>query len=158
MVITIFTFFAISVNDIDKYIGCTSEFEGIISSYNTIDNYLVGADTLFCSDYCPCNLFNKNEYLSDTEAYPNFKTWNITSDSNSPVNYQGCPDSVHTFLYKSYSERYKNTTFNEIVFWNYYSYIESTFDCVGFCRTKYYSDISHQNVTMYKYVYSNVNR
>jgi hypothetical protein len=129
-----------------------------MSTYNYIDNYLVGVDTLFCSDYCPCYIYNRTDFLGDTEAYPNYATWNKTTDPNEPIAYQNCTSSVHTYLTQKYNEMYKNNTLNEPVFWNYYNYVENTFKCVGFCRTKYYNEREHANVTMYKYMFTDVNR
>jgi hypothetical protein len=128
-----------------------------MSTYNYIDNYLVGVDNMLCSDYCPCYLYNKTEFISDTEVYPTYATWNITTDSNGPVKYQNCSKKVHELLYKKYTE-FQNNTLNEPVFWNYYNYIENTFNCVGFCRTKYFNDMENANVTMYKYMFTDVNR
>jgi hypothetical protein len=149
---------AISVNDIDKYIGCNSEFSGILSAYNHIDNYIVGVDTLFCSDACPCYLNNRTGFEKDHGIYSTYEHWNITLNDKDPVDYQQCSEPTHAFLYNSYSARYNGTLLDEKQFWNYYNYIESQYDCVGFCRTQYYSDFSKTNQTMYKYMFTDVNR
>ena len=65
MSISFFTLIAGSTGKLNKYVGCQTEFKGILKYWDDIDIYLQKIDQLFCNDNeraengCQCVI---NEY------------------------------------------------------------------------------------------------
>jgi hypothetical protein len=144
LVITILSFIAISLPHPDLYLGCNTDNKSLLSAFNKVDDYLIQVDSILCSSACPCKILNEKDFISDIDAYEVYKHW-ITSKDAPSINYQTCAVNI-------------DTTMNEKNFIYYYSGIENRFECTGFCKTRYHSDSLNTNVTIYKYLFTDVNR
>ena len=144
LIITVLSFIAVSLPDPNLYLGCKTDNKSLLSAFNKIDDYLILVDSLLCSPACPCKLINNKDFISDIDVYEVYKHW-VVSDNAQSINYQTCAVNI-------------DTNMNEKNFIYYYSNIEKNFECTGFCKTTYYSNYLNTNMTMYKYLFTDVNR
>ena len=145
MIITVISFIGLSVNDLNYSVGCNTKLNGLMGVFNYIDDYLIRADMYLCSSLCPCYIKSNKAFISDIFIYPIYEKWIVTNNTNAAVNFQSCPRKL-------------NLTNSENNLVTVYSQIEKNFKCVGFCKTTYNNNITNNNMTMYKYLFSDINK
>ncbi len=145
--------------DLNPIIGCNPSYKGILSAWNSIDNYLIEVDSTLCSNTCPCNFdkITSMNYIRNIQAVPYYNLWWKSFSSSGAQNINGCTIAIKNQIYGSYLT-YNNFTFNQDLFTEYYSRIEQTFNCTGFCTTLYYNQNTGTNMKMYKYLFSDIQR
>lgn len=160
--IAIFCFIGTQTRYWNDYVGCDAKYDGYLSMWNSVDNYLYAVDSLLCSDECPCyfNDVTTSLYASNTSTSPYYNLWKKDNKTTYAKRFQDCSDVViaeakNEYLY---SNAYYNHTFNDKWFRKYYKHIEEKFHCVGFCGTTYYNTRTHTNAKIVKYLFSDLTK
>jgi hypothetical protein len=142
---------AASVGTLDTYIGCNAKYTGVLTAWNYLDTYLTQVDKTLCSNGCPCSVTNSSLWTANDTIRASYQTWNTTG---SAIAFQNCSETIqNTTLIAT------NATddFLPVSFATYWSAIENKFNCSGLCVTNYLNS-NNVNVTMYKYMFSGINR
>jgi hypothetical protein len=91
-------------------------------------------------------------------AVPFYQQWVKTDNSSAAINFFNCSLNLQKTVYNKYINLNGNSLLDPIVFGNYFRKIEEWFNCSGFCYTVYYSNTTNTSVSMYKYLFSDINR
>ena len=160
--IAIFCFIGTQTRYWNDYVGCDAKYDGYLSMWNSVDNYLYAVDSLLCSEKCPCyfNDVTTSLYASNTSTSPYYNLWNKDNKTSYAKRFQDCSDVViaeakNEYLY---TNAYYNHTFNDKWFRKYYKHIEEKFHCVGFCGTTYYNTRTQTNAKIVKYLFSDLTK
>jgi len=146
------------VSSVTSLVDCRTNFTNILSIYNGVDQYLIEADKQLCSSGCPCNL-NSNKYSTNTTWLPYLSNW-VQDPLNGKTNFTGCSEASKSIAYnaaiKIDPRLDVDQTFNAIGFSKAFAWIETTFNCTGWC-SKSYVDSSGRTIPLFKYLYSDIN-
>jgi hypothetical protein len=154
--VAIFGLISGSVAKLDDLIGCNTNYTGILSAWNHIDKYLITADDNFCSSACPCSITNITGFTNNMSILTNYTLWDKTGTATA---FQNCSSTVKETATAAYNEAANDTTsFNDTSFMKYFGTIEEKFNCSGFCTTSYQTNGGLTTKTMYKYLFTDINR
>jgi hypothetical protein len=154
---------AVNVNLLNQF-TCTS---ASFSRNMGIDKYMAKADENFCSLRCPCDISLTSLVKFSSVPKVFFNDWVVIPFSKN-TQFQKCSSSVRNDTYYSsnatdyalsFNLNYGNSTetFNEEQFFNTWNYLEDTYKCSGFCSMSYYNE-KQVNTTIYKYLFSDINK
>jgi hypothetical protein len=176
LAVSIFCFIATKTRYWKDYLGCTADYKGFLSVWNSVDTYLQLVDSYLCSEDCPCKFNTEmiNLYTSNTSTSPYFNMWYIDRNSfyRKNINYcipSGNPKEKSSKnekkeLYKKLKEIYvlRNAyfghTFRVDWFHKYYKHIERHFKCTGFCGVSYFNNYTNTNQKIVKYLFSDMTK
>lgn len=153
--IAIFGLVAGSVTKVQQYIGCNTEYNGIMEIWQDVDSYMINIDTYFCSDLCPCQFTNTGPFESNSTISPYYYQWKKTNPG--AIQFQNCSQSVKDKTVAEYNASH-NDTIDADLFADYFAEIENKFNCTGFCKTDYVSTVTNTKMVMHKYMFTDVNR
>ena len=160
--LVIFCFIATQTKDWDDYIGCDAKYDGLLSVWNSVDNYLYAVDSLLCSEKCKCyfNDVSTSLFITNSTIAPYFNLWEKENKTILPKRFQDCSDVVKEQALNEYllSNAYYNHTFRDDWFQEYYSHIEDKFKCTGFCGTTYFNGKTRTNAKIVKYLFTDYTR
>lgn len=161
---------AVVHNKINGMLHCDTELEGILEMWDNIDRYLQFADSLHCSPQCPCYMTDatRKKFQTNSKALEMYNIWEVYTknygdngrDKTYEFSLDDCPQDIKDEIVTRYIED-KSSLGKWIkpeVFATYWSRIEEKFNCAGWCVTTYVDKYSMQEKTMYKYVFSDINR
>ena len=170
---SIFSIISGSFGGIERYLGCNSEYKGLVKKWENLDKYFKEVDSILCSTSCPCYMNPITVKIFENE--PSAKTtlnnfYNYNQDkANSAVNIQECilkhsnvKERLNTFVKENFQTTLKD--FDIEKFNKYWKRIEKKFKCSGFCSTIYSSDGSLEDTSlpnqkpMIKYMFTDVNK
>ena len=159
--ISIFSFIASRTRYFKDYLGCNSEYNGILHVYSSIDLYLQIVDKYLCSEKCPCT-FNETTarmYTSNSTTSAYYNIWSKKIYQYYPVNIDNCGDDNLKQIYDEYISKnaYFDHTFNQRKFHKFFKRFEEKFKCTGFCGLHYYNDFTNTNQKIVKYLFSGLN-
>ena len=156
--IVIFCFIATQTRYWNDYVGCNAKYDGLLSVWNSVDNYLYAVDSLLCSEKCKCyfNDVSTSLFVSNSTTAPYFNLWEKENKTILPKRFQDCPEVVKEQALNEYllSNAYYNHTFRDDWFQEYYSHLEDKFKCTGFCGTTYYNGKTRSNAKIVKYLFT----
>ncbi len=176
LAVSIFCFIATKTRYWKDYLGCTADYKGFLSVWNSVDTYLQLVDSYLCSVDCPCKFNTEmiNLYTSNTSTSPYFNMWYIDMNSFYRKNINYCIPSgnprekssknekkeLHKKLKEIYVSRnaYFGHTFRVDWFHKYYKHIERHFKCTGFCGVSYYNTYTKTNQKIVKYLFSDMTK
>ena len=162
LAIVIFCFIATQTRYWNDYVGCNAKYDGLLSVWNSVDNYLYAVDSLLCSEKCKCyfNDVSTSLFVSNSTTAPYFNLWEKENKTILPKRFQDCPDVVKEQALNEYllSNAYYNHTFRDDWFQEYYSHLEDKFKCTGFCGTTYYNGKTRSNSKIVKYLFTDYTR
>ncbi len=144
-----------STGKLSSLVGCNTAYSGILSVWNSVDNYLVQVDQQFCSPNCPCAFTNTTGYTSNSTIAPYYNQW--TQSPNGATSFSNCSSTVQNTAMTQYSAQSNSTTINSTLFASSFGNIETFFKCAGLCTTSYTTP-NGTNMVMYKYMFSNINK
>lgn len=160
LAVVIFCFIGTQTRYWDEYVGCNAKYDGLLSVWNSVDNYLYAVDSLLCSDRCKCYFgdITTNLYTANSTTAPYFNTWVKENRTLSALKFQDCPQIVQDDAMNIYymSNAYYNHTFRDDWFHTYYKHIEDFFKCTGFCGTSYNGPGGSTKIV--KYLFSGIDR
>jgi len=124
-------------------------------------------DEAFCSNNCTCNLNPANLSKFSNVSANVTNTWIINTDSSAnvfgfqncsgPIRNQSMNNSNSTDYTISFDVPHNNASvYDENSFFSTWNYIETTYQCSGFCNTTY-TNSKGNNMTFNRYLFSNVN-
>ena len=161
---------AVVHNKINGMLRCDTALEGILEMWDNIDRYLQFADSLHCSPQCPCYMTDatRKAFQMNSKALEIYNIWEVYTknygdngrDKTYEFSLDDCPQDIKDEIVTRYIED-KSSMGKWIkpdVFATYWSRIEEKFNCAGWCVTTYVDKYSMQEKTMYKYVFSDINR
>ena len=155
--VAIFSLVAGSVDKFESYVGCNSQYKGVLEVWNKVDLYLAEIDTQLCSQNCPCKFNNTIGYTNTTEINAYYNQW--SKSSTGAIKYQECSASVQSSVSTYYNQTSNNTNpIDQTAFANLFNLIETTFNCNGFCQLTYTPRGSVTPVQMYKYMFSDLSK
>lgn len=161
LAIAIMALIAASHGFVSTYFDCDAKFTGIMEVWQGVDTYLQKIDQNLCSPICPCLISNPNIYSQNTTVSPSFSQWNSSKTVGS-LNFQNCSELVQTGVYKAATLENPlfdpKSNFDPQKFARYMSNVENEFKCSGWCNVTYVNPRTTQQMTMYKYLFSDVNR
>ena len=156
MSISFFTLIAGSTGKLDKYVGCQTEFKGILKYWDDIDIYLHRIDQLFCNNednygcQCVINKFTDKIFKDDpiigplyTNLYKHSEQIKIKDisevDENDAISWRKCSQkAIQNSKDKLNNKEMRNIgSFEPKIFNRFWEHIENKFDCTGFCSTVY---------------------
>jgi len=153
---------AVNVNIINSF-TCQSIAE---SRNAVVDTYMGYVDQNFCSLGCPCDISNSTWISFNSVPLSIRSTWITPGYSNQNYSFANCPEPIRNSTFYtsnatdyglSFDSNHNNATlFDETTFFNTWNYLETTYSCSGFCNMTYINSIG-VNMTIYKYLFSNVN-
>lgn len=144
--------------DLDSYIGCNAKYVGVLDAWNDIDEYLIEVDTSFCSPDCPCYFDSPAEYATNTTVYPYYSQWTKGSFGAATA-FQNCTLTVQDNTLARYEELVEEPgKFSADEFAKYWQILETKFKCSGWCKTSYMNKNTQAEMTMYKYLFSDINK
>lgn len=152
-----------SISYFDKHVGCNTQYKGLLAAYDSIDSYIIQADTDLCSADCPCymNSTTHQKFISNMDSAPYYNMWEKTANQDTgAIQFKNCSDIVRNRTLQNYItvNAYSNYTLDANMFADYYRNVETWFNCSGFCETTYYNDRLKTNMNMFKYVFSDIGR
>jgi hypothetical protein len=177
--VAIFCLIATKTRYWKDYLGCTGNYKGLLSVWNSVDTYLQVVDQYFCGKNCPCFFGPKltKLYTANSTTAPYYHIWEkqeFNDDNIKRKNIDNCIDSIDTNskdaksekeeLYKKLKEKYltRNAYFNHTFkvdwFHTYYKHIEEHFKCTGFCSITYFNDETNTNQKIVKYLFSDMTK
>lgn len=159
--IAILTLIAGSHGFVNTYFGCNGKFSGILEVWQGVDIYLQKVDQSLCSQQCPCNIANPNVFSSNITVSPFYNLWTKTNNYGSSA-FQNCTSLVQLNAYTQ-SKNEDNLfdpegNFNTALFANYMGRVETQFQCTGWCNVTYVDTNLGSTTTMYKYLFTDINR
>lgn len=158
MSISFFTLIAGSTGKLNKYVGCQTEFKGILKYWDDIDNYLHEVDKHFCEEEsktgkgcrCTINKYTDQIFKDDPIIGPLYKSLyvdgqqilvmdlnQIDTDSNDyKPSWRKC--NQKQLNENNLGKKFRNIgDFKPKIFNRFWEHIENKFDCTGFCSTVY---------------------
>ena len=146
---------------VNTYFGCNGKFSGVMEVWEGIDSYLQRVDQALCSPSCPCNIQNTVPFTTNQTVAPYFKNWN-TTENYGASSFTNCTFAVQESAKKAAEKDdilfNKKKDFNSELFAHYMYKLENKFGCAGWCNVTYVNDKTNAKTTMYKYLFSDVNR
>jgi hypothetical protein len=126
-----------------------------------LDNVFVSVDETFCSSECPCYILpsSQQQFASNSTVYQTYANWTQGNDV-SVTNFQHCPQQAKIQMYADYNKAY-NTDLNDDSLMPYleiFQMMEQRLQCSGICTTSYENSNLNKKVTMYKYLFNDINR
>lgn len=162
LAIIIFVFISTKMRYFNEYLGCNGDYRGMLSIWNSVDNYLYSVDSLLCSPECPCYFNEKtaNHFASNSTTAPYYNMWDTRESYEYATKFQHCLPKVQGLAKAEYSvsNAYFNHTFDTKKFNDYYARIEKYFKCTGFCGTMYYNGKTQTNQKIVKYLFSDIDK
>jgi hypothetical protein len=159
--IAIFGLVAGSVNTFNSYVGCDSQYKGILEGWKGVDSYLQLVDSTFCSNNCACyiNTAAQTQFASNTAAASSYAQW-IQNSNNGAIAFQNCSITAQSNVYTSYKGNQENNNYaiDQTLFSQYFAMLENKFNCTGLCTTTYTNPNTNLNTVMYKYLFTDINR
>jgi hypothetical protein len=147
-----------NIGKLDEFVGCSSKYKGVLDSWNFIDQYLIEVDTSFCSDACPCYFESPAEYATNSTVYPYYAQW-TKGPKYSATSFLDCTLTVQENTLTRYQNEVEEADkFSADDFAKYWEILEKKFECSGWCKTSYVNADTQTQMTMYKYMFSDVNR
>lgn len=162
---------ASAAGKMEDYVGCKTEYKGILKVYTNIDRVLEIMDLALCSTECPCRFDEsvKANFTSNTTMKKYYEKWK----NNGPnERFQNCSKELQSNIEKYfllhdtvYGNYLKN--FNISKFSDFWEYIENKFSCTGWCEKEYVYNgtFPGKNETsktleggFYKYLVSGINK
>lgn len=150
--------------NISKAIGCHTENTGLLNIWQNIDEYFILANSLVCSPLCPCNItydqyarFTNDRFIS--KYMDEFDEGDYVFTDKGKFNIKNCPSESKKYIERMF-ENNPNNTFRDInfeKFRKYFKYIENSFQCTGWCTTKYINVFNLKPQHMFKYIFNNLN-
>ena len=157
MSISFFTLIAGSTGKLDKYVGCQTEFKGILKYWDDIDIYLHRIDYLFCNDedddgcQCVINKYTDKIFKDDpiigpiyTNLYQNtgkisVKEISKIDNENEKISWRKCSQKAVDNTESKLNNKVMHNigSFEPKIFNRFWEHIENKFDCTGFCSTVY---------------------
>ena len=171
MSISFFTLIAGSTGKLNKYVGCQTEFKGILKYWDDIDIYLQKIDQLFCNDnddngcQCVINEYTDKIFKDDpiigflyTNLYQNTKKIVIkkigaVDYDNDAISWRKCSQKAIKNSNSALDREMRNIDgFEPKIFNRFWEHIENKFDCTGFCSTvyQYTGQTSSNNDALFK--------
>ena len=165
-----------TIGRIKNYIGCNTQFKGLLKYWRSIDAYIIEADKKLCSSDCICKLneFSEKMFQNDPIAYTIYSNFWYKSNNESDINaYEKIQDCNNIDLQSIYDNEYKSyydMKINGDKFNTFWKNVEERFDCAGFCITNYQSDYDiienadsdsrnyPNQIPMIKYTFSGINK
>lgn len=155
--IAIFGLVAGSVSTFDSYVGCNSQYTGVMQVWGNVDYYMAEVDTQLCSANCPCSFNNTLAYTGNLTVAPYYLTW--SKIVGGAISYQNCSDAVKTSVGNNYNITTSSSTpIDQTSFATLYNLIETSFSCSGFCKTTYTPRGSVIATQMWKYMFSDLSK
>lgn len=146
---------------VNTYFGCNGKFDGVMEVYQGIDAYLQRVDQAFCSPSCPCDINNPIPFSKNNTVAPFLNNWNKT-DKFGATSFQNCSMKVqeNTQILAEKDDKLFNPKkdFKSKLFARYMSSLEYEFNCAGWCNVTYVNPSIKKSTTMYKYLFSDINR
>ncbi len=146
---------------VNTYFGCNGKFNGVLEMWQGIDAYMQRVDEALCSNDCPCSFTNTIPFTSNSTVVPYFDSWTKDPTFGS-IAFQNC--STQTLL-NTYSKAVKDEplfdpkkNFDGQKFARYMSNVENEFKCTGWCNVTYFDNTRNRSMTMYKYLFTDINR
>ncbi len=131
----------------------------MLDKFNLIDKLIYQVDNTFCTESCPCNLYNSSpfQYAFSVEHY--YRKWNKTLSDDGAISFQTCPEKT----VKSVIDDFETTHSVQLVKYSwkaqdiidYLETVERKVKCVGFYKASYYD---HGNNLIFKYLFTDINR
>ena len=165
---------------VEHILGCNSELTGVLEMWKNVDLYLMYADSILCSDLCPCSLNKRvyQEFQDDYFAVNALKAWGtgvIKATSYNGIkkdgtlgdtrekpefSFRNCPDKIREEAHRRYIENpsSRDHWIDPAKFATYWKNLENRFNCTGWCKTNYIDPYTSQNKMMFKFIFSNVNK
>jgi hypothetical protein len=155
--IGIFALIGGSWGDLNEVVGCNSKYSGVLDSWKNIDAYLAEVDSALCSTDCPCNFKNPADFATDPDILVTYALW--VKAINGDKYFQNCTSTVQNDAYTRYAEKvgYREDFVVEN-FAKYWELIEDKFECSGWCETTYLNSITSTEMTMYKYMFTGIDK
>ena len=155
--IAIFGLVAGSVDKFESFVGCNSQYTGVLQVWNKLDLYLAEVDTQLCSQNCPCKFNDTIGYTNNTNTLAYYTSW--SKSATGAVKFQECSETVQNQVGLYYNQTSNNTNpINQKAFAEFFGLIETTFNCNGFCQLSYIPRGSITPVQMYKYMFSDLSK
>jgi len=162
MAIAIYALVAANYGWVNTYFGCNGQFEGVMSSWRGIDLYLQKVDQGLCSPQCPCYFTNTTGYVNNETIAPYYNQWTKSNVPPGNTAFQNCSSQVQTNAYQQAAagDAYFDPEgqFDSFKFSNYMAEIENDFQCAGWCNVTYYNPDTQNNMVMFKYMFTDINR
>lgn len=156
MAIALFGLVAGSLTKAGTLIGCNTNNTGLASAWNNLDSILQNVDSTLCTSNCRCGFTNPLLWANATYA-SSFAQWDNTGSNTA---YQNCTPNAAIIAFQT-NQAANGTQFNATLFASYWSVLETKFNCTGWCTTTYNNPNTPNSiipVTMYKYMFTNINR
>jgi hypothetical protein len=155
--IAIFGLVAGSVDKFESYVGCNSQYKGVLEVWNKVDLYLSEVDSQLCSQNCPCKFNNTIGYTNNTNTLPYYTSW--SKSTNGVIKFQECSQEIQNQVGVYYNKTSNNTNpINQNSFAEFFGQMETSFNCNGFCQLSYIPRGSVVPVQMYKYMFSDLSK
>ena len=187
MSISFFTLIAGSTGKLNKYVGCQTEFKGILKYWDDIDNYLQTVDKYFCKEKnpkdsndisCQCSItkYADKIFKDDPIIGPLYQSLYIPGKEIEVVEIKDFDRDTDKYSWRKCSQKALTNIkmrniegFEPKIFNRFWEHIENKFDCTGFCSTVYQRDGGFSNpldkfdeaplqIPMFKYLFSDINR
>jgi len=146
---------------VNTYFGCNGKFNGVLEMWQGVDLYMQKVDQGLCSSACPCLISNPNQWGTNTTVAPYYSRYNASNNFGS-IAFQNCSTALQYNTYASAVQQEPlfdpKKNFDTERFARYMSNVEREFQCTGWCNVTYYDASLRQNMVMYKYLFSDVNR
>lgn len=157
---------------VDHILGCNSELTGVLEMWKNVDLYLMYADSILCSDLCPCPLNKRvySEFQNDYFANSALKAWGSgaypVEDSSGDnkekpkFSFKDCPAKIQEEAHRRYIENpsSRDHWIDPAKFATYWKNLENRFNCTGWCRTNYIDPYTTEKKMMFKFIFSNINK
>ena len=157
----IFGLVAGAAGKMEDYVGCKGKYKGILKIWENLDELFKSIDQGFCSEQCKCDI--TQEFKSNYSSNQTLKTYFDslkTESGNNVINFLNCSDTLLTTITENFSQYDQNNgnylkKFNLTKFGDFWEYIETKFECTGWCQSEY--TINDKNYQYLKYLSSNIN-
>ncbi len=146
-----------SWGNLDTLVGCKSKYTGIIDTWKNVDVYLQQVDSALCSQDCPCTFKNPADYSTDPDVLIAYAKWEKTLRGGAKF-FQNCTEAVQTNAYSNYASQVEEENFLVKNFQKFWIIVEERFFCSGWCETTYYNSKTLSQMTMYKYLFTGIDR
>ncbi len=160
--IAVFAIIAASHGWVNTYLGCNGRFHGVMETWRGIDSYLQRVDESLCSQACPCDFRNISDFVNNQTIAPFYNQWTKQNNPPGVVNFQNCSQSIQSNAIRNAnaSDIYFDPAgdFNALRFYEYMHNVEVDFECSGWCNVTYINTVTGNNMVMFKYMFSDINR
>lgn len=155
--VAIFGLIASSVSKVNDYFGCQTQHTGVLELWNNIDSYLIEVDSAFCGNDCGCQFTNPSLYTSNSTIAPFYSKWNKAGNA---TNFTECSGVVQTGALNKYLATPGGSVspIDSNAFASYWRVIEEKFNCTGWCTIYYNDTATNQELAMFKYLFTDINR